>query len=1087
MRVGASCGFDDNFLGMVARIQSGKGACGTCLREKGRIVVEDTEGDPLFEEFRVAARAGNFRACHSVPLLARGKQIVGVLTAHFQQPHQPEAREKYLLDIFGQIAADFIERIKSEEDIRNLSKFPEQNPAAVMRISARGILLYANRNSKELLGQWKCADGEAVPERMQTFLEKAIETNQTRQCTEDCGAKTFLLTAVPFPELNYLNIYAADVTEAKRSEEALHRSQEQFRLFVEQAPAALAMLDREMHYLAVSRRWVEEYKLGDRKLSGESHYSVFPDIPAQWKEVHRRALVGEILRKEEDCFTRADGTVHWLKWEVRPWRDAQGAIGGIIIFSEDISARKETEQALAANERELSLIFANVSDVLFYLGVEPDGHFRFVSVNDSFFRVTGLKKEEVIGARIEEVIPEPSRTMALGKYQEAIRERKTIQWEETSVYPSGRKTGIVSVTPIYDERGVCTHLIGGVHDITQRKSAEERFRLVADHMPALITYVDRSLIYQFNNAAYAEWYQRPLSEITGRHMREVLGEDIFELRRPYIEQVLKGETMRFEGSTRHGKLGLRECELAYVPDAGPNGEVRGFYAFIHDITERKEEARNLRIAEERFRLAAANDTVTLYEQDAELRYTWLYPMSPFYEQSIGQSDEELLPNEDGRILAAYKREVLRTGHTLRREVRVRSPRREVKYFDLVITPKRSENGDIIGIAGAAVDITDRKRADEANLRLAAIVESSEDAIMSKDLAGMITSWNQAAERIFGYSASEAIGQPLSIIIPEELRAAEVELTRRIQNGERMGTYETRRKRKDGVLLDVSVTVSPLKDPNGTITGMSKIDRDITEQKKNERELKEAQQRLAEINAELEQRVAERTQQLTETNEQLESFVYTIAHDLRAPLRSMQAFSTMLLDDYASKLDSDARNYANRIVRAAERMDTLVLDLLAYGRVARAEISLGPCRISDAWALALAQHEHTIRSKEARIDTGPSLPLVVAHEPTLAQALSNLLGNALKFVQPGTTPQVHLSTELRDAKVRIWLADNGIGIAPEYHERIFRIFERLNGPDFPGTGIGLSIVRKGIERMGGAVGIESEPGKWSRFWIELPKA
>jgi PAS domain S-box-containing protein len=382
---------------------------------------------------------------------------------------------------------------------------------------------------------------------------------------------------------------------------------------------------------------------------------------------------------------------------------------------------------------------------------------------------------------------------------------------------------------------------------------------------------------------------------------------------------------------------------------------------------------------------------------------------------------------------------------------------------------------------------DRKRAEEVSQRLAAIVESSEDAIITKDLNGIITSWNRGAERLFGYAPHEVIGHPILMLIPRERQNEEQDIISRVRRGERVEHYETIRQCKDGTLVDISLTVSPLKDAEQKIIGASKIARDITRRKRAEEALQHANEQLARANQDLENRVAERTAELTETNAQLEAFVYSIAHDLRAPLRSMQAFSSLLLDEYASKLDDTARHYAQRVLRGAESMDTLVLDLLAYGRVARSQIELTATDVKTAWGTAVLQHEHTIREKNASIEALAPLPQVCAHEATFTQVLANLLGNALKFVPPGLTPHVKLSAETRHDFVRLWVEDNGIGISPEYHDRIFRVFERLNGKEYGGTGIGLSIVRKGVERMGGRVGVESVPGHGSRFWIELLRA
>lgn len=372
-------------------------------------------------------------------------------------------------------------------------------------------------------------------------------------------------------------------------------------------------------------------------------------------------------------------------------------------------------------------------------------------------------------------------------------------------------------------------------------------------------------------------------------------------------------------------------------------------------------------------------------------------------------------------------------------------------------------------------------------RLAAIVESSDDAIFSIDIQGTITTWNRGAERLFGYTAEEAIGQPITILIPEERLVEETAIMRCISRGECVMSYETVRRCKNGELLDISLTVSPIRDADGVIRGASKISRDITARKRTERELADAQAKLRERAADLERAVQERTADLRATNEQLDAFVYSIAHDLRAPLRSITGLSHLLMEDQAKGLSEEGLNLLNRIQTASVFMDRLLLDLLVYGRTSRGEIELTPVDLRAAWEAAQYQCASAIQQEQAVVETIEPLPTVIAHQATLTQCLANLLSNALKFVEPGAHPRVRLRAEDRQEMVRVWVEDNGIGIPPDQYERVFRVFERLHGSRYTGTGIGLSIVRKGIERMGGHSGVESEPGKGSRFWIELPKA
>lgn len=239
---------------------------------------------------------------------------------------------------------------------------------------------------------------------------------------------------------------------------------------------------------------------------------------------------------------------------------------------------------------------------------------------------------------------------------------------------------------------------------------------------------------------------------------------------------------------------------------------------------------------------------------------------------------------------------------------------------------------------------------------------------------------------------------------------------------------------------------------------------------------------------LERRVQERTADLVELNTHLESLVYTVAHDLRTPLRGIQGYSKLLLDDCGEFLDEVGKRHVGRIKAAAERMDTLVIDLMAYGRIARSEIQLGPVQMEEAWRAAIAQCETLIENRRAHVQSTPPFPRVQAHLPTLTQVLANLLNNALTFVPANVPPEISFWIEdSSNSHVRAWVRDNGIGIAPEHHDRIFRLFERVETLKVPGTGVGLSIVRKGVERMRGKVGVESMPGQGSRFWIELPKA
>jgi PAS domain S-box-containing protein len=384
------------------------------------------------------------------------------------------------------------------------------------------------------------------------------------------------------------------------------------------------------------------------------------------------------------------------------------------------------------------------------------------------------------------------------------------------------------------------------------------------------------------------------------------------------------------------------------------------------------------------------------------------------------------------------------------------------------------------------DVTGERFAEEASQHLAAIVESSDDAILSKNLDGIILSWNKGAERIFGYTPDEVIGQPITILIPPDRLGEEPQILAQLRRGERIDHFETVRRRKDGTLLDISVTVSPMRDSSGRIVAASKVARDISDRRRIEKALEAAREELTHANEELEQRVQERTASLREAVAQMEEFSYTVSHDLRAPLRGMQVYSQALLEDYGSTLDPEARHFLARIAENAARLDKMVTDVLTFSRVSRAEVQLQTIPL-DKLVRDVIQQYPAMQPPRAVIDVAGLHP-VHGHEPSMIQIISNLLNNSVKFVAPGVTPHVRVWTEVAADHVRLFVRDNGIGIKPAHHQRLFRMFERVH-PDLPyeGTGVGLAIVRKAANRMGGDVGLMSDGSTGTLFWVQLPAA
>jgi signal transduction histidine kinase len=260
--------------------------------------------------------------------------------------------------------------------------------------------------------------------------------------------------------------------------------------------------------------------------------------------------------------------------------------------------------------------------------------------------------------------------------------------------------------------------------------------------------------------------------------------------------------------------------------------------------------------------------------------------------------------------------------------------------------------------------------------------------------------------------------------------------------------------------------------------------DITQRRKSEEALRAAQSTLADRAGHLERLVAERTAKLQETVAELESYSYSIAHDMRAPLRSMSSFARLVQTEHGEQLDEVGKKHLGRVIAAAQRLDHLVTDVLNYSSVSRRKLDLRTVDLEKLLDEAI-HNEPAFQSPRAEIEIQHPLHKVTAHEPSLMQVVNNLLSNAVKFVLPGVVPRVTVRSEVVNDDVRLWFEDNGIGIAPGDKERVFSLFGRLNpASEFEGTGIGLTIVRKAVERMDGKVGVESDRGNGSRFWIQL---
>jgi PAS domain S-box-containing protein len=502
-------------------------------------------------------------------------------------------------------------------------------------------------------------------------------------------------------------------------------------------------------------------------------------------------------------------------------------------------------------------------------------------------------------------------------------------------------------------------------------------------------------------------------------------------------------------------------------------------SIARDISARK-------VEEARYRglLEAAPDAMVVVDGRGEIVLLNVQAEKQFgysRDELVGQPVTNIIPEgfaeriiaDDLRSAADALAQVIGTGIEL---VALRKDGTEFP-IEIMLSPLESAEG--ILVTAAIRDITARK-ASEARYR--GLLEAAPDAMVVVDQRGEIVLLNVQAEKQFGYLRDELVGQPVTNIIPEgfaeriiadDLRSAEAALAQVIGTG-----IELVALRKDGTEFPIEIMLSPLENAEGIL--VTAAIRDITER----RALEEG---IRALNAELEERVRARTVALVAANAELEAFSYSVSHDLRAPLRSIDAFSQILLNEHAAPLDAEGRRILRIVLRNAKQMGTLIDDLLAFSRVSRASLDHRPVDMVRLVRGVVEELGEASQGRAIAIDVGP-LADVPGDPALLRQVWANLLGNALKFTGPVAHPSVEIRSERVNGECRFTVRDNGVGFDPTYLDRLFAPFSRLHQTaDFEGSGIGLAIVARIVARHGGRVWAEGVPGEGALFGFSIPTA
>ena len=723
---------------------------------------------------------------------------------------------------------------------------------------------------------------------------------------------------------------------------------------------------------------------------------------------------------------------------------------------------------------------------------------RYLGVNRAWEEFFGVSRASFLGKQVKDLYPQNPAIAEkhLEMDGQLWRNPGGQSYEATVTARDGRLRDTIYYKATFaNGSGEVAGLLGAIVDITARKQAEaslleseRRFRRTFELAGSGVAHIGMDRRFLRVNRRLCEilgYPQDELLRLTGRQISHPDDLDVINAQRPrlYAGEI---DSVRVEKRYLRKDGSIVWVSFTMVVERDAAGKPQYEIAFFDDITARKQAEAALRESEERFRsvVDSANDGILVYDKQLNVvagnlaaeRILGL-PLANI----IGAAGfTSLLPcvHADGSPVLPDERPTrltVKSGKPLTGQiVGIYRPDGSMNWLSVNTGfLRRPGDTDWYGVVSTIGDITKQRHAELALSASEALYrqtfELATAGIAHVDLTGRFMKVNRRLCEILGYGEQELIGRPVKEISHPEDRNLTDSQRMRVRSGEKQSVrFEKRYIRKSGAIVWVDLSVALACDASGVPQYEIALFDDITERKKAEAALREAHEELKRSNAELEQ------------------FAYVASHDLQEPLRMVSSYTQLLMRRYGDKLDGDAKDFTASIVDGATRMKQLIEDLLAYSRVGTRDKNFKPVDAGSSLGRALTNLRAAIQDSGATV-TQDKLPTIPCDEVQLAQLFQNLIGNALKFRKPDVAPAVHVGAAEQGAEWEFTVRDNGIGIEPQYFERIFMVFQRLHDKgEYPGTGIGLAIVKKVVERHGGRIWVQSQPGAGTTFHFTMPK-